>query len=157
MLMIGYPGFCFNTEGMFLGEIVNDTIPYVGSGLDDSPILLYHNFIATWFLPHNRLEKGFVKYMGNDGSVDPDLKFTALGRTLDAFQHYCIAVSKKSFMVCDLQGGYEVPISTSIDISALISIRYIRSLLWKIKPASIRKCEIPALPAHIQSHDCLHN
>ncbi|KAF9511734.1 hypothetical protein BS47DRAFT_1298557 [Hydnum rufescens UP504] len=102
--MIGYPGFRFNTEGMFLGEIVNDTIPYVGSGLDDAPILLYRNFIATQFLPHNRLEKGFVKYTGNDGSVDPDLKFTALGRTLDAFQHYCIAVSKESFMVCDLQG-----------------------------------------------------
>jgi hypothetical protein len=32
-----------------------------------------------------------------------------------------------------------------------------RSPLWKIKPASIRKHEIPALPAHIQSHDCLHN
>jgi hypothetical protein len=29
--------------------------------------------------------------------------------------------------------------------------------LWKIKPASIRKREIPAVPAHIQSHDCLHN
>jgi hypothetical protein len=30
-------------------------------------------------------------------------------------------------------------------------------VVWKIKPASIRKCELPALPAHIQSHDCLCN
>jgi hypothetical protein len=30
-------------------------------------------------------------------------------------------------------------------------------LLWKIKPASIRKHKIPALPMHIWSHDCLHN
>jgi hypothetical protein len=35
--------------------------------------------------------------------------------------------------------------------------RFLETAVWKIKPASIRKCEIPALPAHIRSHDCLHN
>jgi hypothetical protein len=29
--------------------------------------------------------------------------------------------------------------------------------VWKIKPASTRKREIPALPAHIRSHDHLYN
>jgi hypothetical protein len=63
--------------------------------------LPYTTFIATPLLPSGRLNAPIQKFTGNGeiGTADDDLT-----KAIHAFVHFALVYTRKSFLLCDLQG-----------------------------------------------------
>ncbi|KAF8329719.1 kinase-like domain-containing protein [Cantharellus anzutake] len=97
----------FNTDGMFIGTLVGKA-----PSISLEPVLPYDTFLATKFLPHPPQSRGFQKFTGSAGDVEPSLR-PSEQNTMDAFQHYTYRMSGGKFLITDLQGIW----SDSADVS----------------------------------------
>jgi hypothetical protein len=117
----------------------------------------HYIIIASWLLLSIIL-RGYPLCLAD--YIINSLSWTTLNSILDLNNWFSLRLETSPFQSCSLSKVVSFPFVQSIQghVNPLFhSHSPVKVMLWKIKPASIRKHEIPALPAHIWSHDCLHN
>ncbi|KIK59295.1 hypothetical protein GYMLUDRAFT_1004687 [Collybiopsis luxurians FD-317 M1] len=93
-----FPNFYFNYDDAFLGVLEPEFYEQL------SEIANYKEFLATPLLPCSEADPQIAKYTGNDDVGEaPKDRLTSL---MHAYMHYTYVMTKKTLLICDLQGTF---------------------------------------------------
>ncbi|KAF5366452.1 hypothetical protein D9758_009800 [Tetrapyrgos nigripes] len=100
-LGIRFPRFYVNFEGSFLGEIDTDDLTRTSfTQIDQAPTNKI--FLATRLLPCGEADQPIQKFTGSENVGAPPK--SSMTRLMHAFMHYTYAMTKKTFLLSDIQG-----------------------------------------------------